>query len=41
LRDDMPAERLHLVEGAYITPGTIGHGGDPRPDFLIDYRVNS
>lgn len=39
LRDDMPRQRLALVDGAYVTPGNAGHGGDPLPEVMESYRL--
>jgi D-galactarolactone cycloisomerase len=39
LRDDMPRQPLALVDGAYVTPGNAGHGGDPLPEVMENYRL--
>jgi D-galactarolactone cycloisomerase len=39
LRDEMPRQRLAVVDGAYVTPGNAGHGGDPLPEVMESYRL--
>ena len=39
LRDDMAAEQPRLIDGALLTPGTLGHGGDPDLARMTTYLV--
>ncbi len=40
LRDEMPLRQPVLVDGALLTPDGPGHGGDPRPDVMANYRLD-
>jgi D-galactarolactone cycloisomerase len=39
LRDDMAAQKPRLVDGAFLTPGNAGHGGDPIAEVMESYRL--
>ena len=40
LRDNMAAKKLTLVDGALMTPDGLGHGGDPDPVIMAEFRLS-
>ena len=39
LRDELPIQKLRLVDGEFLTPDGPGHGGDPLPAIMESFRL--